>query len=158
MNVFAVTMAVVNHTPALSGTPCADLGVCPLANFGRMNNSVMGLGIAHYAGIYEIADGNIGSGGCPCADGVLGLAGTPCVSLVGVADVCLGLSGAPRAGLDNTASCDLGLSGCPMADRDGRGISSMVTCSDTCSLMVGRGMSNLAASGYTFHLVDLPSG
>ena len=129
MNACDVTVTVVNHTLAL--------------------------GIAPHAGLGGIANGNIGFGGCPCSDGVLGLAGTPRASLGGAADVRLDLSGAPRASLDNTntASGDLGISGCPLAGHDGRGRSSMMACGGTCSLVVGRGMSKLVASSYTFHLV-----
>ena len=93
-------------------------------------------------------------GGCPCSDGAMGFADTSRASLGGAADVRLGLSGAPRASLDsNTASGNLSLSGCPLPGHDGRGRSSMVACGGKCSLVVGRGMSNLVASSYTFHLV-----
>ena len=100
-------------------------------------NHTLALGIAPHAGLGGIANGNIGFGGCLCSDGVLGLVGTP----------------RAHAGLDNKASGDLGLSSCPLAGHDGRGMISMVACSGTCSLVVGRGMSNLVASSYTFHLV-----
>ena len=83
----------------------------------------------------------------------MGLIGTPRASLGAVADVCLGLSGAPHACLDNTASGDISFSGCPLAGDGRRGMMSMVVCGGTCSLVVYSGMSNLAASGYTFHLV-----
>ena len=130
------------------------LGGCPLANNDRGDISVLGLGIAPHAGLGGIANGNIGFGGCPCSDGAMGFAGTPRASLGGAADVRLGLSGAPRASLDsNTASGNLSLSGCPLPGHDGRGRSSMVACGGKCSLVVGRGMSNLVASSYTFHLV-----
>ena len=111
------------------------------------------LGIAPHAGLGGIANGNIGFGGCPCYDGGMGLAGTPRASLGGVAEIRLGLNGESRIGLDNTASGDLGLSGCPLACHDGRGMSSMMACGGTCSLVVGCDMSNLVASSYTFHIV-----
>ena len=95
-----------------------------------------------HIGLGRNANGNIGLGGCLCSDGIPGLVGTP----------------RARAGLDNKASGDIGLSGCPLAGHDGRVMSSMVACGGTCSLMVGRSMSNLADIGYTLHLVDLPSG
>ena len=91
-------------------------------------------------GLRGIANGNIGFGGCLFSDGVLGLVGTP-------------RTRAGLAGLDNKASGDLGISGCPLTGHDGRGRSSMVACGGTCRLVVGRGMSNLVVSSYTFHLV-----
>ena len=109
---------------------------------------LFGIGIAPHAGLGGIDNGNIGIEGCPYSDGVLGFVGTPRASLGGAADVRLDLSGVPRASLDNTASSNLGLSRCPLAGHDGGGTSSMLACGGTCSLGIGRGMSNLAASGY----------